>query len=302
MMEERIVQLLRTMLFTPGNNWRMIQKAKDLPADAIILDLEDAVPMVEKETARIFVADGVQLIKSGGRQVFVRVNSLSTGLTEEDLEYSVQRELDGIVLAKTESSEDIIKVERIIEKLEKEKDLSKNHIKIIPLLETARGVMNVEEIVQASERVIAVCFGALDFTRDMGTTQSKEGTETYYARSRIVLGARAFDVQAIDTPWFDLIDQEGLIRETGFAKQLGYRGKLLIHPDHIKTVNTIFTPTEAEIEYAKRVVEAFNEAKAKGLGAISLNGKMIDEASYLQAENILYYARTIIEKDRNKSL
>lgn len=292
------MRILRTMLFTPGNNWRMIQKAKDLPADAIILDLEDAVPMAEKETARIFVADGVQLIKSGGKQVFVRINSLSTGLIEEDLEYSVQRELDGIILAKTESSEDILKVERIVEKIEKEKNLLKNHIKIIPLLETARGVINVEEIVQASERVIAVCFGALDFTRDMGTTQSELGTETYYARSRIVLAARAYDVQAIDTPWFNLIDQEGLTKETHFAKQLGYQGKLLIHPDHIKTVNAVFMPTETEIEYAKRVVQAFNEAKTKGLGAISLNGKMIDEASFRQAENLWHYARTISKKDK----
>ena len=287
---------MRTLLFTPGNNWRMIQKAKDLPADAIILDLEDAVPMAEKETGRIFVRDGIPLIKSGGPEVFVRLNALTTDLTYEDLTFSVQRDLDGVVLPKAESKEDILRVEGMIGELEEESPRP-GGITILPLLETAKGVMNVNEIIAASGRVIAVCFGALDFTRDMGTSISRDGAEVFYARSKIALVANANNVQAIDTPWFDLADEEGLIRESRFARQLGYRGKLLIHPDQVEVVNRIFSPSEEEIEYAEKVVDAFRKAEARGLGAVSLDGKMIDTATFRQAEALLSYAQAISEKE-----
>lgn len=293
------MRVLRTLLFTPGNNWRMIQKAKDLPADAIILDLEDAVTMAEKETGRIFVRDGVPLIKSGGPEVYVRVNALTTDLTHEDLAFTVQTDLDGVVLPKAEASEDILRVEEMIGELEEE-DPRPGGIAILPLLETAKGVMNVDEIIAASGRVIAVCFGALDFTRDMGTSISRDGAEVFYARSKIALVANANRVQAIDTPWFDLADEDGLIRESNFARQLGYRGKLLIHPDQVETVNRIFSPSQEETEYAEKVVDAFREAEARGLGAISLDGKMIDTATFRQAEALLSYALAISEKEAGR--
>ena len=292
------MQLLRTMLFTPGNNWRMIQKARELSADAIIIDLEDAVPMDEKETARVFLEEGIQLIKSGNKFVYVRINSLLTGLTQEDLEYAVQEGLDGIILAKSESKEDILVVDKALNELELQRNLPEKHISIIPLLETAKGVLNVDEIIRASERVVAVCFGALDFTRDMGTNQSEDGIEIFYARSRIALVSTANNVQAIDTPWFDITDKDGLVKETQFVKQLGFRGKLLIHPDQIDAVNNAFTPTEDEITYAKKVIKAFKEAEAQGQGAVSLEGKMIDVASYRQALIILKYIKAIQEKNK----
>lgn len=294
------MRLLRTMLFTPGNSWRMIQKAKSLPADAVILDLEDAVPIAEKETARFFVKDGVQLMRNEERAVYVRVNSLSTGLTGGDLEYSIQEGLNGIVLPKTESGEDVLQVDEKISKLEEERLLPQGKISIIPLIETAKGVVKVEEIIKASERVTAVCFGALDYTRDMGTAQSEDGSEVFYARSKIALVARANDVQAIDTPWLDLIDAEGLVREASLAKKIGFKGKLLIHPDHIEAVNKVFTPSREEVEYARKVVKAFMEAEDKGLGAVSLDGKMIDKANFVQAESLLNYAKTILEKEKVK--
>ncbi|MFQ6053914.1 MAG: HpcH/HpaI aldolase/citrate lyase family protein [Candidatus Bathyarchaeia archaeon] len=292
---------MRTLLFTPGNNWRMIQKARQLAADAVILDLEDAVPMAEKETARIFVRDGIPLIKAGGLQAFVRVNSLTTGLTQQDLESSVQGDLDGIVLPKAESKEDITEVEGSIEGLERERDLPLGSVAIVPLLETARGVVNVDEIILASERVISVCFGAMDFTRDMGTSLSRDGWEIFFARSKIALVANAYNVQAIDTPWFDLADEEGLVNDAGLARRLGYRGKLLIHPDQIEAVNEIFSPSAEEIGYAEKVVEAFREAEARGLGATALDGKMIDLATFRQAEDLLRYAEAIAEKERGRT-
>lgn len=291
------MRLLRTMLFTPGNNWRMIQKAKDLAADAIILDLEDAVPLVEKETARIFVNDGVGLLKKAGLQVFVRVNSLATGLVEEDLEFVVQEDLDGIMLAKTESSDDIVKVSSILKGVEEALEISNGETAIMALIETAKGVQNVNEIIRTSTRLVGVAFGALDFTRDMGTTISGNQNELHYARSRIAIAATANQVQAIDTPWFDIADREGLKHDSFLAKQLGFKGKLLIHPDQIEAVNAVFTPSQESVEYSEKVVNAFKDAIDRGIGAISLDGKMIDTANYRQALDILNYANEIKDKE-----
>lgn len=292
------MMLLRSMLFTPGNNMRMIHKAGTLEADAIILDLEDAVPLVEKETARIFVKDSIEQVTAGGVQVFIRTNALTTGLAEEDLNWTVQAGLDGIVLPKAESKDDVFETEKLIAALEKERGLKPGRLVIVPTLESARGVVNAYEIAAASQRVVAIAFGAVDFTRDMGINLSKEGTELFYARSRIAIAARAAGIQAIDTPWTDIADEEGLVQEAKTARQLGFRGKLLIHPAQIEPVNKIFSPSEDEVEYARKVVEAFGEAEAKGLGAISLDGKMIDVANFRQAQDLIALAEAITQKGR----
>ena len=290
------MRLLRTMLFTPGNNMRMIYKAGTLRADAIILDLEDAVPMAEKETARIFIRDSIEQVAAGGVQVFVRTNAFTTGLAEEDLNWTVQAGLDGIVLPKAESKDDVLETEKLITALEKERELEPGGLVIVPILETARGVVNAYEIVTASRRVVAVAFGSVDFTRDMGINLSREGTELFYARSHIAVTARAADVQAIDTPWIDVADREGLVRDSERGRQLGFRGKLLIHPSQIEPVNRVFSPSEDEVEYARKVVEAFSEAEARGLGAISLDGKMIDVANFRQAQDLIAWAEVIAQK------
>lgn len=287
------MRLLRTMLFTPGNNMRMIYKAGTLGADAVILDLEDAVPLAEKETARIFIKDSIEQVAAGGVQVFVRTNAFTTGLAEEDLNWIVQARLDGIVLPKAESKEDVLETGKLITALEKERALKPGGLVIIPILETARGVVNAYEIVMASQRVVAVAFGAVDFTREMGINLSREGTELFYARSHIAVAARAAEVQAIDTPWIDVADREGLVRDSERGRQLGFRGKLLIHPSQIEPVNEVFSPSEDEVEYARKVVEAFSEAEAKGLGAISLDGKMIDAANFRQAQDLIAWAEAI---------
>lgn len=292
------MRLLRTMLFTPGNNMRMIHKAGTLGADAVILDLEDGVPMAEKKRARIFVKDSIAQVAAGGAQVFVRTNAFITGLAEEDLNWTVQDGLDGVVLPKVESRDEVLEADKLITALEKEKGLEPGSLTLVPSLESALGVVNAYEIATASKRTVALAFGALDFTRDMGTSVSKEGTELFYARSRIAVVARAAGLQAIDTPWIDIADQEGLIREAKAVRQLGFRGKQVIHPSQIEPVNRIFSPSEAEIEYAKKVVKAFKEAEAKGLGAISLEGKMIDIANYRQAEELLAWAEAIAQRER----
>ncbi|MFQ6076055.1 MAG: HpcH/HpaI aldolase/citrate lyase family protein [Candidatus Bathyarchaeia archaeon] len=290
------MRVLRTMLFVPGNNMRMIHKTKTLDADAFILDLEDAVPMEEKETARVFIEDALDWMGPEGLDVFVRVNTLATGLTPSDIEAAVREGIGGIMLPKSESKGDVLEVDRLIEDAEGRRGLKHGSTSVIPLIETARGVLNAPEISTAGSRIVAVSFGAVDFTRDMGTTISREGTELFYARSRISLVARASGVQAIDTVWVDIMDREGLLRDARLAKQLGFRGKLLIHPNQIEPVNGVFSPSEQEVRYAQRVVEAFREAEARGLGAISLEGRMIDTASYRQALDLLSLAEAIEEK------
>jgi len=294
------MRLLRSILFTPGNNMRMIHKTPTLAMDAIILDLEDSVPMIEKDTARVFIRDTLELARSGGAEVYVRINGLTTGLTAQDCDFVIQKGIDGIMLPKVESKEDVLESEKIIEKLEKERGMELGSIVLIPTLETAKGVINVYEIATSSKRVIAIGFGAVDFTRDMGTSLSKEGTELFFARSQVAVAARAAGVQALDTVFIDLADKEGLIKDSQLAKQLGFKGKFLIHPSQIEPVNQIFSPLPKEIEYAKKVVSAFKEAEARGLGAASLEGRMIDIAVFRQAEDLLTLAEAIAEKERKR--
>lgn len=291
------MRLLRSILFTPGNNMRMIHKIPTLAMDAVILDLEDSVPMIEKDTARVFIRDTFELAGSGGAEVYVRVNGLTTGLTAHDCDFVIQRGLEGIMLPKVESKEDILESEKIIEKLEKERGMKRGSIVLIPTLETAKGVINVYEISSASKRVVAIGFGAVDFTRDMGTSLSKEGTELFFARSQVAMAARAAGVQALDTVYIDLADKEGLIKDSQLAKQLGFKGKFLIHPNQIEPVNQIFSPSAKEVEYAKKVVNAFKEAEARGLGAASLEGRMIDIAVFRQADDLLVIAESIAKKE-----
>jgi len=197
--------LLRSMLFVPGNSMRMIVKAASLAADAIILDLEDAVPLSEKETARIMIRDSVKVIKFAGYYVFVRVNALSTNLTAEDLRSVCVEGLNGVMLPKTETKDDVVKLTRMLEEIEKGLKLEPGSLTVIPLIESAKGVMNSFEIASVSERVIAVAFEAGDYYRDLGrdvSSLSPEQTELLYARSQIVNSSQAAGIQAIDTPFW----------------------------------------------------------------------------------------------------
>lgn len=296
--------VLRSMLFVPGNSMRMIAKAALLPSDAIILDLEDAVPLPDKATARIMIRDSVRAVKSGGAYVFVRVNGLPTKLTPEDLKFVAVKGLDGIMLAKTEDKSDVLELDNMLEETERGRGLESGSLRIIPLVETAKGVVNAYQIASATERVAAVAFGAGDYYRDLGrsvSSLSPEQIELLYARSQIVNASVAAGVQAIDTPFFGLLtDNEGFMKETIRALQLGFRGKLLIHPTQIEFTNRTFSPPEDEVGYAARVVKAFEEAQATGVGAISFEGKMIDYMNYKQAKDLTTFAKVLAEKEGKK--
>lgn len=298
----------RSMLFIPANSWRMIMRATTEMQDAIILDLEDAVPVAEKETARVFARDGVPILKSKGIDVFVRVNSLGTGLTEEDLRFVVVKGLDGIMLPKSETKEAIAKLDRLLKKEEMKKKLKPNSISMMPLLESPRGVLNASEIATGSKRIAALGFGAGDFLRELGEgfAIARLSPDEYfpmilYARSRVSIAARVAGVPAIDTPFFGLlIDMEGLIRESSKAKLLGFKGKMLIHPRHIEPVNQVFSPSKEDVEFSKQMIAAYKEAETRGLGAASFGGRMIDYAMVSMGQDLLSRAEAIAEKEKRR--
>jgi len=297
--------VLRSMLFVPGSSLRMINKAATLPADAIALDLEDAVAYPEKPTARVLVRDSLEATKAGGSSVLVRINGLTTGLTEADLDAIVSRHLDGVLLPKAESADEVTRLDGMLSRLEQERGITPGSIAVMPLLETAKGVVNAYEIAGASKRNVAVGFGAGDFMRDLGRNASvltADQSELLYTRSRVVICARAAGVQALDTVYFGLLtDKEGLEKEATMALNLGFKGKAIIHPSQIEVVNRVFSPSEEDVRYATGCVTAFEEAQKKGLGAVSFEGRMIDIMSYEQAKNLAAFAETIAERDRQKS-
>jgi citrate lyase subunit beta/citryl-CoA lyase len=297
--------ILRTMLFVPASSYRMIITAATEGEDAVILDLEDACPVGEKETGRILARDCIPMLKEENVNVFVRVNSFDTGLTKEDLSYVVVQGLDGIMLPKAESKEDISMVGQLLLEEEGKKGLESNSVSVVPLLETPKGILAVSEIASDNQRVIGVSFGAGDYSREIGagmgvTSLSPEENflMTFYPRCIIALAARAAGILAIDSPFFgSIIDIQRLIEESQKAKLLGFTGKLLTHPRHINPINQVFSPSKEDIDFAKQVIRAYEEAKARGLGATSLGGRMVDYGSCRRAANLLSIAERIAKKE-----
>lgn len=303
-----MTRILRSMLYVPSNSWRMINNSTSEGADAIILDLEDGCPMAEKETGRVFARDSISMLKQHGLDVLVRINSMETGLTGTDLGYVVVPGLDGIMLAKTEAQEDVKALDALLKEQEKKKGIPAGSVQVMALLETPKGILNIREIIAASHRMVAVGFGAGDFSREMGAGMgvTKISPDDYFpmilhARSSIAMAARAAGIQAIDTPFFGLvIDLEGLRRESEKVKLLGFSGKQVTHPRHVEVANQVFTPAREDVDYARKVVEAYQEARDKGLGATTLGGKMIDFGSFKRAESLLGFAGKIEERQKSR--
>ncbi len=286
----------RTYLFTPANNEKRVSKAFGLNADAVILDLEDAVALSEKAQAREMAGSVLRPGRNSNasHRVYVRINSTGSGLWRKDLESVVHDGLDGIMLPKSESAADVWQVEETLSEIERARGLPEGSIELIPLVESARGIWNAYEIASTSRRVACLAFGAIDFTLDIGINYSKGGAELLYARSQLVVASRAAGVlPPVDTVFPDIRDFEGLIAETKAVKQLGFFGKLVIHPNQIEPVNRIFAPTEAEVERARRVVEAFAKAEAQGNAAIQLDGQLVDYPVAHRARKILALAETL---------
>jgi citrate lyase subunit beta/citryl-CoA lyase len=282
----------RTMLFMPGNNAGMLLNADALGADSVILDLEDAVSPTEKDAARILVRNALKYLDYRDCEVIIRINSIDTDFWKKDLDEIIPFRPDFIMPPKINSKEDIEIVASYMEEVEKRHDI-KEATPIIALIETALGVENAYEIARSSDRVIGIFLGAEDLTADLRCERTKEGAEILYARGRMVMAARAANIAVYDTPFTDVNDDEGLIKDSEFAKSLGFSGKAAISPRHVMAINEVFSPSLEEIEYAKEVMDTIREAEEQGKGAVSLRGKMIDAPIVERVRQTLEMAEAI---------
>lgn len=283
----------RSMLFLPGNTPNIIVNGDALGADNVILDLEDAVSPDQKDAARILVRNAIKAIGFDNVELTVRINSLDTPYWKDDLEEIVPLSPDLIMPTKVNSAQDVLTLDAAIAGIEKKCGLDAGTVKLIPLIETAQGLENAAAIAAACPRVAAIFLGAEDLTADLRCPRTKEGTEIFYARSRMVSAARAAGVDVYDTPFTDVNDDEGIVRDAQFARSMGFTGKACISPRHVRAVNEAFSPTQKEIDYAYEVLEAIRQAKEQGRGAISLHGKMIDKPIVLRAEQTIAMAEAI---------
>ncbi|WP_029451359.1 HpcH/HpaI aldolase/citrate lyase family protein [Clostridium algidicarnis] len=268
-------KLRRTMLFMPGNNPGMLQNAAILGADSIILDLEDAVSITEKDSARVLVREAIKNVDYSSVEVVVRINPLDTEFGHLDLDGIARTKPDSIMVPKADENE-IREAHEILNKIEEEEGFEKGSIKIIPLIETAFGLETVYNVINASNRVVAILLGGEDLTSDLGIKRTKDGEEIFYARNRVATVCRAFKIDSIDTPFTDTNDFEGLEKDTLKAKGLGLTGKSAINPRQIDSIHSVFAPTKEEVNHALRVLKAMEQAEREGKGVFSLDGKMID--------------------------
>lgn len=283
-------RLRRTRLYIPGNNPAMVQNAMIYGADSLIFDLEDSIPLAEKDSARILVRNAIQTLDFDGCEVTVRINSLDTEFYDDDLKAIAHKNLNGILLPKTETLENILFIDNLLNVLEEEKKIPQNHFKLMPIIESAKGVLNIEQIA-TGPRVVAIGLGGEDLTADIGAKRTKEGKELEYIASRIIIACAANKIQAIDTVFADVNDPEGLYQIALNASNIGFQGKSVIHPSQIEPVHRAFMPTKEEITKAKRIVKAYKEAIKKGSGAISVDGRMVDLPIVRRSERILKRAQ-----------
>jgi citrate lyase subunit beta / citryl-CoA lyase len=277
---------LRSLLFAPGNHARRVEKALGLPADAVILDLEDAVATSEKAATRSIVTEAFGKPRAG--RLYVRVNALTTEWCHADIVAVVQAGLDGIILPKVEHDHELRTAGWLISNLERERGLPAGSIDLVPIIETALGISNLTGICRSGTRTRRLAFGAGDFTLDMGMVWTRSEAELLPHRAVCVLESRAAGLEPpLDTVWADLRDAEGFVASAKQAAALGFQGKMCIHPDQIAGANAAFTPDEAALAWAKRVIAAFDEAEANGLASIQLDGQFIDYPIVQRARRVL---------------
>ena len=279
------------MMFVPGNNTGMMADAHIYGPDSIMLDLEDSVSMMEKDTARLLVYNALKTVDYGDTEMVVRINPLSTPYGKKDIEAVVKAGVHVIRMPKTETADEVREVEAEIEKVEREIG-ALGRTKIMAAIESALGVVNAYDIATSSKRMMGIALGAEDYCANLKTQRSKDGDELRLARETIVVAARAAGIDALDTVYSNLNDMETFRREVEYIKTLGFDGKSIINPRQIEVVNEVFTPSEKDIQKAKAIVAAIKEAEKKGSGVISLNGKMIDRPVVIRAERTIALAKS----------
>ena len=293
----------RSDLYLPANNQHMIEKAATRGADVITLDMEDAVPMGEKAAAREMVKKYIGKMSENGAEAWVRINAWDTDLTMDDLDAVVIEGLDGITLPKCSGPEDVRRLDFVITDLEKKRGLPVGKIKMAILIETAIGVLNVGQAVWASPRLVAVIFGAVDYTRDMRVTRTDKADEQIYARAAIGVAARAAGLIAEDAPFPNYADDRAFEENCRSGIRFGFEGRQIIHPGQIPIAHRVYSPDPARVEWAKRITKVFEEEGiAKGSASVGLDGEMIDTPVYRDGLNILARQKEIEEKERAKRL
>lgn len=280
----------RSMLYIPGNNPAMIQQAGVYGCDAVLLDLEDAVALNQKDAARILVRSMIQTVNFYDTEVCVRVNNIHTPFGMADLEEIVPLQPDNIRCPKTESVDDVREVMREVRRIEKEHGIENPNMTIHVMIETAKGVANVYDIAACEPRIDAITIGGQDLTADMGIVKTPDGVGIDYARKRIVMAGKAHGLDVIDTVFADVNDDEGLREETEYIKKIGFAGKALINPRQVDGVHAVFNPTEKEIRKAYRVYSEFIKNKKAGIGVFAIDGKMVDAPVVQRATTVLEYA------------
>ncbi len=291
--------VMRSCFYIPGNNEKMVAKAPNIPADIVILDLEDSVPPFEKVRARELVRDNLEAAGSNGAAVYCRVNGWETLFTDDDLEAVVRPGLQGVVLAKCDGPDHVHRLNEKLEELERQWRLPVGSVAVQLLIETAVGVINAYQSASASPRVNSLTLGALDYAKDMRMMVTADGAGLLFARASIALAARAARCVAIDYAFADYKNLDGFEKDTMQGRALGFEGRMLIHPAQVEPAHRLYSPSADQVQWAQGLVKAFEtEALAKGLAAIAFEGKMVDTPVYESARWILGVVAEIAEKER----
>ena len=284
------MKLRRSMLFVPGANAAMISNTFIYKPDSIMFDLEDSVALAEKDTARMLVAHALQHPLYRELETVVRVNPLASEFGLLDLNAVVRAGTDIVRLPKTDSAQDIVDMDKAITEIEKACGRAVGSTQLLAAIESAQGILAVNDIAKASPRLMGIALGAEDYVRNMKTERSPDGIELLFARSSILHAARANGLMAFDTVYSDARNEEGFLREASLIKQLGFDGKSLINPNQITLIHNLFAPTQKEVDHAERVIAAAEEAERNGSGVVSLNGKMVDSPIIERAKLVLQRA------------
>jgi len=291
--------VLRSALFVPAIRPEMIDKARGLSeADALVLDLEDSVPESGKEQARANAREALPTLVAPGRQLWVRVNNTYSLRTRDDVRAVVCEQLDGIMLPKADKPEQVLYLEALLRDAEAAAGLEAGKIRLMLVIESAKGLVKCYKTARASKRTLAIQLGAEDYATDLGIERTLDGAELNYPRSMIAVAARAAGVLALDTVYPAFRDEAGLEREAQAARALGYKGKFAIHPAQIAPINRVFTPAAEKVEQARRVVSAYEEAEQQGHGAVQLDGQMVDAPVVARARDLIALAEAIAAKER----
>ncbi|KKB01721.1 citrate (pro-3S)-lyase subunit beta [Avibacterium paragallinarum] len=270
------MKLRRSMLFVPGSNAAMLSNSFIYKPDAIMFDLEDAVALKEKDSARMLVAHALKNPFYQDIETVVRVNPLDSAFGLDDLNAVVRAGVDIVRLPKTDTAQDVVDMDNAIAEIEKQCGRVVGSTKLLAAIESPLGVTQANEIAKASSRLIGIALGAEDYVRNLKTERSPDGVELLFARCTILQAARAAGIMAFDTVFSNADDEEGFLREASLIKQLGFDGKSLINPRQIELIHNLYAPSQKDVDFAKRVISAAEQAEKEGLGVVSLNGKMVD--------------------------